>query len=361
MDILFTGNKPQKKTYSYSVKENNNSNIITFILNKEIEGVDLSTLSCFVKVQGSDIDKDVPSVEVEEDKIKVHWTLLRKHTISHVLKVQLQFEGVDDIVWQTEILTLVLSETIKADEYIENKYPAVLSNHEARIKTLEEGGQPTPTKSKEFYYLKKTFASSSLYFKSNCRIALTTTIRTHSKGQKANWWGTKLGNKFHNGTEIERGDYFIEDFLSRLLGCEVEKILSVESDLDPMILFPMAFGVKVNGKPQYYLYQTEIELNMEVEQPMAKAIATFLPFRSKVERKFVVDDLEEADDLIHQTKCMVKFVEDYELKSTEKAMYWKGNMARNWLELQFCFAYEKAIWGENIIKVYILPIARRFA
>lgn len=138
MDILFTGNKPQKKTYSYSVKENNNSNIITFILNKEIEGVDLSTLSCFVKVQGSGfLDKDVPSVEVEEDKIKVHWTLLRKATSYRVLSVQLQFEGSEDIVWQTEILTLVLSETIKADEYIENKYPAVLTNHEARIINVE--------------------------------------------------------------------------------------------------------------------------------------------------------------------------------------------------------------------------------
>lgn len=139
MQILFTGNKPQKKTYSYSVKENNNSNKISFILDKVQEGLDLSTLSCFVKVQGLEIDKDVPTIEIEEDKIKVNWTLLRKHTDSRVLSVQLQFEGHGDVVWQSEILQLVLSDTIKADEYIENKYPAVLTNHEERITDLEGG------------------------------------------------------------------------------------------------------------------------------------------------------------------------------------------------------------------------------
>lgn len=138
MEILFSGNKPQKKTYSFSVKENNNSNIITFILDKEIEGLDLSSLSCYVKVQGSEIDKDVPNVEIEEDKIKVIWTLQRKHTESRLLSVQLQFEGQGDVVWQTEIVQFVLSDTIKADEYIENKYPAVLVNHEERLQGLEE-------------------------------------------------------------------------------------------------------------------------------------------------------------------------------------------------------------------------------
>lgn len=151
MEILFTGNKPQKKTYSYSVKENNNANIITFILNKEIEGVDLSSLSCFVKVKGSEIDKDVPTVAVVEDKIHVIWTLLRKHTDSRMLLIQLQFEGTSDIVWQTEIITIVLSDTIKADKYIENKYPSVLINHEERISELEESGGGGSGESKDQY------------------------------------------------------------------------------------------------------------------------------------------------------------------------------------------------------------------
>lgn len=140
MEILFTGNKPQKKTYSYSVKENNNSNVITFIFDKVQENLDLSSLSCFVKVHGSEIDKDVPTVRVRQNKIHVNWTLQRKHTDTRILNVQLQFEGIGDIVWQSDILQIVLSDTIKADEYIQNKYPAVLTNHEDRIQTLEEGG-----------------------------------------------------------------------------------------------------------------------------------------------------------------------------------------------------------------------------
>lgn len=360
MEILFSGNKPQKKTYSYSVKENNISNIITFILNKEIEDLDLSSLSCYVKVQGSDIDKDVPSVEVEEDKIKVHWTLLRKHTISHVLKVQLQFEGVDDIVWQTEILTLVLSDTIKADEYIENKYPAVLTNHEERITSLENEGQPTKN-NKNFVYASK----ENIILKKDCRLVFTTSKKRNSKGQKINCWGTKLGNCIGRRTAL-KGKYDFVDFLSLLFECEVEKILTGAADIEPQFIFPKVFMEPNNQQPQKWIYQTQISIRNEegeIVNPQ-KAIREFLPIYSHMSELDISEGSLEGQLLGH-CRFMTKFIEDYRelfhIKDERRIKYWGGNMARSWLEIQCCFVYDAELFGEDVLQVYFLPIPRRFA
>lgn len=140
MEILFKGNVPQQKMYSYAVKDNNNSNTITFVLDKiQEDNLDLSSLTCFVKVKGHVIDKDVVVKIVEEDKVKIKWILKRKHTKSRIISIQLQFEGYEnDLVWQSEIIEITLSGTIKADEYIENEFPGELMDHEARIQALEE-------------------------------------------------------------------------------------------------------------------------------------------------------------------------------------------------------------------------------
>lgn len=140
MEILFKRNVPQQKMYSYAVKDNNNSNTITFVLDKiQEDNLDLSSLTCFVKVKGYTIDKDVVVKIVEENKVKIKWVLKRKHTKSRIISVQLQFEGYEnDLVWQSEIIEITLSGTIKADEYIENEFPGELMDHEARIQALEE-------------------------------------------------------------------------------------------------------------------------------------------------------------------------------------------------------------------------------
>lgn len=142
MKILFKGSVPQEKSYSYSVKNNNNSNVITFELDKiQEDDLDLSSLTCFVKVKGAIIDKDVVTKVVEDDKLKIKWIMKRKHTKSRIISVQLQFEGYgeSDIVWQTEMIEITLSNTINADEYIENEYPGELADHEERIQALEQG------------------------------------------------------------------------------------------------------------------------------------------------------------------------------------------------------------------------------
>lgn len=358
MEILFTGNKPQKKTYSYSVKENNNSNIITFILDKVQEDLDLSTLSCFVKVKGLEIDKDVPTIEIEGDQIKVNWTLLRKHTISRMLLIQLQFEGTSDIVWQTEIITIVLSDTIKADKYIENEYPAVLINHEERITSLENGGQPTK-KNKNFVYASK----ENIILKKDCFLVFTTSKKRNSKGQKINCWGTKLGNCISRKTAL-KGEYEFKDFLSLLFDCEVEKILTEEADIYPQLIFPKVFMEPSNQDPQKYIYQTQISIRNkegEIDNPQI-AIRGLLPIYSHMS-EFKIENLE--GQILGHCRFMTKFIEDYRelfhIKGERRIRYWGGNMARSWLEIQCCLVYDAELFGEDVLQVYFLPIPRRFA
>lgn len=142
MEILFTGSVPKQKIYSYAVRGNYNSNTITFVLDKiQEDNLDLSSLTCFAKIQGYALDKDIVEKVVEGDKLKIKWIMKRKHTKSRIISVQLQFEGYqNDCIWQTEIIEITLSGIIKADEYIEDNYPGELANHERRIQNLEVKG-----------------------------------------------------------------------------------------------------------------------------------------------------------------------------------------------------------------------------
>lgn len=145
MEIKFIGNKPEKTIYAYAVKENNDTNKIEFLLDKVQEGgnLDLANYIAFAKIRGANFVDKVPLiVEIVEEKIKLSLTLQRKHTSSRGLDIQLQFEyfttNENVLVWQTEIFTMVLSDTIPADEEIANKYPAILQDHEKRIFEEEE-------------------------------------------------------------------------------------------------------------------------------------------------------------------------------------------------------------------------------
>lgn len=72
---------------------------------------------------------------------------------------------------------------------------------------------------------------------------------------------------------------------------------------------------------------------------------------------------EEAvtEEKLMNGKMMVKFVEDYQriqMPSRGENVYkWVGNMAKNWIELQFAIMYDFSI---RKINVYIIAIPRRF-
>lgn len=374
MEIKFIGNKPEKTIYAYAVKENNDTNKIEFLLDKVQEGgkLDLANYIAFAKIRGANFVDKVPLiVEIVEEKIKLSLTLQRKHTSSRGLDIQLQFEyfttNENVLVWQTEIFTMVLSDTIPADEEIANKYPAILQDHERRISDLEQGGQPTPTKeSKEFVFVQRKGCSSlgelNVILKSNVNCAFTGANKTRSKGQWINCYGTKLGNKFQ-GEVIEQGEYLMEDFLSLLFLKQFNVVRSDEMGYQPIVLFPAHFKSDYEKK----LYHTTIQFVADYEDSslLPNVILGNFPLSTKTFKKMsnkFGGFLEELDDLVYQTKVMVKFVKDFEKVSLPKgAEMWKGNMAKNWLELQLCFVYNKELYGEEQIEVFVLPIEKRFS
>lgn len=144
MLINFTQTKPESKEITFSVKGNNAIDRVDFVLDRFLpNGEDLLRFRPFVKVQSAKktyIDKDVPSEfgEYAEGKIWISWYLLSKATKYRTLDVQLQFEK-GEAVWQTEMVTIILEDNIKADEFIENESIGELRDHENRITALENG------------------------------------------------------------------------------------------------------------------------------------------------------------------------------------------------------------------------------
>ena len=106
MQIYFTGNTTPVKSFNIGIKGNNAADTIEFILDAQQGNVDLSACTAYVKSASpitSFADKQRVEIQsADEGKIKVSWSMLRKHTLNHSLNVQLQFEDYDrDICWQT--------------------------------------------------------------------------------------------------------------------------------------------------------------------------------------------------------------------------------------------------------------------
>lgn len=152
MEVKFNGMVAETSKIKYSVKQNNNSNVIVFKLAKNQDQIILDpTKHFYVKVQScmckDFFDKDPRAVITEDtNHIYIAWTMKRKHTQFKNIDVQIQYEvASQDIVWQTNIINIDLFATIPADKEIENKYPSILTlmqeqldDHEARITALEQ-------------------------------------------------------------------------------------------------------------------------------------------------------------------------------------------------------------------------------
>lgn len=152
MEVKFNGMVAETNKIKYSVKQNNNSNVIVFKIAKNQDQIILDpTKHFYVKVQScmckDFFDKDPRAVITEDtNNIYIAWTMKRKHTQFKNIDVQIQYEvASQDIVWQTNIINIDLFATIPADKEIENKYPSILTlmqeqldDHEARITALEQ-------------------------------------------------------------------------------------------------------------------------------------------------------------------------------------------------------------------------------
>ena len=148
MQIYFTGNTTPVKSFNIGIKGNNAADTIEFILDAQQGNVDLSACTAYVKSASpitSFADKQRVEIQsADEGKIKVSWSMLRKHTLNHSLNVQLQFEDYDrDICWQTVSLQIHFDKTVDADTEIENQNPSIIQDLCKRVGALESKENPT--------------------------------------------------------------------------------------------------------------------------------------------------------------------------------------------------------------------------
>ena len=143
--INYKGKIPQQNFYSIGVKENNKANVIMFVLSAYQQDVDLSNLTPYLKVQNKEyayLDKiklESANDELLNDTLNVVWEMTSKSTQYRNLELQLQFQSDDDdeVIWQTMIVEIELSETIKADQEISEKYPSELAQLEKEIRDID--------------------------------------------------------------------------------------------------------------------------------------------------------------------------------------------------------------------------------
>ena len=141
--INHKGNTPQQRFYSISVKGNNNANKIRFVVNANQSDVNLVNYVCNLKVQNKEHDYlDLIILEGEYDEnldiLSFDWLMPRKSTEYRNLELQLEFIGdTEDIVWQTLIVELELSDTIKVGETATDKELSAIKQMEQKVVGLD--------------------------------------------------------------------------------------------------------------------------------------------------------------------------------------------------------------------------------
>ncbi len=141
--VNYNGNKPVNDYFKFSVQGNNNADIVRFVLLKKQGNIDLTNENyrVYAKCQTPDqdfVDKTMLTTTQEVDNnLIVDWALLSKHTENKQLQVSLSFEDLNnEIVWQTQIFTLNISNGILADQEIENTYPTILAQLQQQIDNI---------------------------------------------------------------------------------------------------------------------------------------------------------------------------------------------------------------------------------
>lgn len=152
-ELYFSGINADTLLNKVSVVNNNNADVIYLLIKKQQQSISLEGYTGYIKVQNKSrtfIDKARLEVDsISADTLRLTWHLLRKHTQFETIECQVQFQSntSEDVVWQSAIFYLKLSQTIRADKEISDKYPTILNqieielaDHERRIEALEEGG-----------------------------------------------------------------------------------------------------------------------------------------------------------------------------------------------------------------------------
>ena len=127
--------------YRYSVVGNNNVDVVCFVSSF----VQYATgYKVFVKVEDDErtyVDKiEIASedITVEEDTLKVQWTMGEVSTQCKRINVQLQFENNDGtLIDQSLIAKITLADSINVDEEASHIYPKVLEDLQEQINEIK--------------------------------------------------------------------------------------------------------------------------------------------------------------------------------------------------------------------------------
>lgn len=146
--IYFNGTKAQQSKYCYGVQQNNKTNVVRFIIEKKQGDIDLSLLSCTLKLQNAandylDLIDLTPNVIENGVFLEITWLIESKSTQYKNLELQLQFMN-DEEVWQTEICELELSNTIPVGDTVSSAESSLIqalinriNDCEKKVKVLE--------------------------------------------------------------------------------------------------------------------------------------------------------------------------------------------------------------------------------
>ena len=131
--INYNGNKPTTDYFKFAVQGNNNADVVRFELQKQQGNLDLSGgYTPYVKVYCEDdgfADKvDISNnMSVVENQLELVWTMQAKHTGHRQIQVSLSFENdQQEVVWQTQIVKMTISNGLDVAGQMENTYPDVL-------------------------------------------------------------------------------------------------------------------------------------------------------------------------------------------------------------------------------------------
>lgn len=135
--INFKGNTPQQRFYTLGVQRNNKANKIRFILEKQQADLNLSDYICNLKIESKENEYldliMLEKVSETETELVYEWVMPLKSTQYRNLELQLEFLGEEEIVWQTMIFGIELSDTIKVGDTVDDKKLSVLKQMEYQV------------------------------------------------------------------------------------------------------------------------------------------------------------------------------------------------------------------------------------
>ena len=204
--------------------------------------------------------------------------------------------------------------------------------------------------SKEFVDFWFNDANCIIDFKKKTTLAVTNRNKIKTKNVNVKCWGTKLGNRIYNDHTYE-GEVNLRKILKDILGYNFTYVdPNDETITTPGWLFPKEW--KWSGDLRY-VYKTEVSIYEDCYPDKLKG--------DLIANRLDTSNYESGTTVTAYARFMIKFISDFEIVPlSEETHKWKGNMARNWLEIQICYAYNDDYDPDNAY-VYVLPIKRRFS